>query len=75
MIGIYIYLSGSFIIAAFLVYVFLIKREPLLKRHLLPMIGAILVSWLSIIFLIGVILDEYMEEHGDENLFGKKDRL
>jgi hypothetical protein len=73
MIGIYIYLSGSFIVAAFLVYVLFIKREPLLKRHLLPMIAAILVSWLSIVFLIGVIIDEYMEEHGDEKLFGKKD--
>ena len=39
------------------------------------MIVAILVSWLSIVFLIGVIIDEYMEEHGDEKLFNKKDGL
>jgi hypothetical protein len=75
MIGLYIYLSGSFIITAFFVYNFLIKGEPLLKKHLLPMIGSILVSWFSIIFLIGIILDEYMEEHGDEKLFNKKDGL
>ena len=75
MIGLYIYLSGSFIIAAFYAYIFLIKGEPLLKRHLLPMIGSILVSWFSIVFLIGIILDKYMEEHGDEKLFNKKDGL
>lgn len=39
------------------------------------MIGSILVSWLTIVFFIGIIIDEYMEEHGDEKLFGKKDRL
>ena len=39
------------------------------------MIGAILVSWFSIVLLIGIILDEYMQEHGDEKLFNKKDEL
>lgn len=67
--------KGSFIVAAFFAYILLVKGEPLLKRDLLPMIGAILFSWISIVFLIGVILDEYMEEHGDEELFNKNDGL
>ena len=75
MIGLYIYLSGSLIVTAFFAYFFLIKGESLLKKHLLPMIGAILVSWFSIVLLIGIILDEYMQEHGDEKLFNKKDEL
>lgn len=75
MIGLYIYLSGSLIVTAFFAYFFLFKREPLLKKHLLPMIGSILVSWFSIVLLIGINLDEYMKKHGDEKLFNKKDEL
>lgn len=73
MIGLYIYLSGVLIIWCVYAYIVFIEKEEIKKKHILPSVVLSILSYLTIVFLIGFFIDDYMEEHGDEVVFNKKE--
>lgn len=73
MIGLYIYLSGVLIIWCVYAYIVFIKKEEVKKKEILPSIGLSVLSYLMIVIFIVFFIDDYMEEHGDEVVFNKKE--
>lgn len=74
MIGLYIYLSGVLIIWFVYAYIVFIEKEEVKKKHILPSIGFSVLSYLAIVVFIGFLIDDYMEEHGDEVVFNHKEK-
>ena len=73
MIGLYIYLSGVLIIwIVFVNFVFIEKKE-IRKKDILAFGTMSILSYVSFILFIVFLVSEYMEEHGDEVVFNKKE--
>ena len=74
MIGLYIYLSGVLIIWLSYAYIIFIKKEELRKKHILPAIAFSIMSYLSILILGLIIIGDYIDEHGDDVVFNRKNK-
>lgn len=73
MIGLYIYLSGMFLIWCAFAYYAFIKREEICKGDILYFTLFSFLSYLSILISIGAAIAYYMKEHGDEVVFNRKE--
>ena len=73
MIGLYIYLSGVLVIWCVYAYIVFIEKEEIKKKYILPGVFFSILSYLMIVIFIGFLINDYMEEHGDEVVFNKKE--
>ena len=73
MIALYIYLGGVLLVWCVFAYFVFVKKEEVRKKDIFSFIGLSFLSYLSIFIFIGFLIDDYMEEHGDEVVFNKKE--
>ena len=69
----YIYLSGTLIIWCVFAYFAFIEKEQVRKKDILVFGMFSIMSYVSIILFIIILVSEYIEEHGDEVVFNKKE--
>ena len=72
MIALYIYLSGVLLVWSVFAYFVFVKKYEVRKKDIASFIGFSFLSYLSILIFIGILIDDYMEKHGDEVVFNHK---
>ena len=73
MIGLYIYLSGVFLIWCAFAYYAFIKREEVRKKDIFIFVLCSFFSYLVLTFFLVFAIGDYMDKHGDEVVFNRKE--
>ena len=72
MIALYIYLSGFAVVWCIFLYCVFIEKAEVRKKDVLAFFMLSICSYLSLVFFVAMVMDEYMSEHGDEVVFNRK---
>ena len=75
MIGLYIYLSGVFLIWCAFAYYAFIEREEVRKKDIFAFVLCSFFSYLALIFFLVFAIGYYIDKHDEEVVFNHKRKI